>query len=117
MLRTTHSTGIIFIAFTSDSRSFSSETKCVGMPAAASLPMTNALIRLFVSPLRSSLRELGAVERRHVVAVVHDEPLRIVGRVDGLRLAAIELLPLFHAVFSVESSRQRYISRQPKPSA
>ena len=58
--------------------------------------MTNALILLFVSPLRVELRELHAVERRDVVAIVHDEPVRIVGRVDGLRLAAVELLPLFH---------------------
>ena len=50
--------------------------------------------------LAVELRELHAVERRHVVAVMHDEPVRIVGRVDGLRLAAVELLPLFHAVSS-----------------
>jgi len=38
------------------------------------------------------LGELDAVERRHVVAIVHDQPVRIVGRVDGLCLAAVDLL-------------------------
>ena len=33
-------TGIIFIAFTSDSRSFRRRKKCVGTPAAASRPIT-----------------------------------------------------------------------------
>ena len=58
--------------------------------------------------LAFELRELDAVERRHVVAVVHDEPVRIVGRVHGLRLAAIQLLPLFHAC-APGRSRSRYI--------
>ena len=57
-LRTTHSTGIIFIAFTSDSRSFNTRTKCVAMPAAASLPITYALILLLVSPFCGSLASL-----------------------------------------------------------
>ena len=39
MFRTTHSIGIIFIARTSDSRSFSTRMKWVDTPTAASLPM------------------------------------------------------------------------------
>jgi len=57
-LRTTHSTGIIFIARTSDSRSSTRRTKWVGTPAAASFSITYALIRLLVSPLRSSFASL-----------------------------------------------------------
>ena len=50
--------------------------------------------------LLRELRELDPVERRDVVAIMHDEPMRIVGRVHGLGFAAIEFLPFFHAALS-----------------
>ena len=56
------------------------------------------------------LRELHAVERRHVVPIVHHEMTRIVRRVDRLRLALVELLPLFHR-------RSRQSSRHSNPAS
>src|SRR5205823_3630791 len=42
------------------------------------------------------LRDLYAIERAGVVAEMHHQKIGIVGGIDGLRLAAIELLSLFH---------------------
>jgi hypothetical protein len=59
--------------------------------------------------LLRKLRDLDAVERRHVVAVMHDEVMRIVGCIDGLRFSLVELLPPFHG-FSPASRHVRLIS-------
>ena len=47
-------------------------------------------------PLLRQLRDLGTVEGAGVVAKMHDEQIGIVGSIDRLRLAAVELLPFFH---------------------
>ena len=79
----------------------SSRTKCVATPAAASFSITYALIRLFVSPFRSSLASFTPSNAGDVVAVMHDEERRIVGRVDRFRFSPVELLPLSIAVLRV----------------
>src|SRR4029453_17056964 len=63
--------------------------------------------------LQVELGELDAVERRNVIAIMHDEPVRIVARVDGLGLAPIQLVALFHEVPGLRQA----IARQAKPSS
>ena len=48
--------------------------------------------------LAFQLGELRPVERRHVVSIMHDEHVGIVGGIHGLGLAAIQFLPLFHGI-------------------
>ena len=52
--------------------------------------------------LSFELGELCPIERRYIVAVMHDQNLRIVGCVHRLGLAVIELLPFFHGCPSDE---------------
>ena len=61
--------------------------------------------------LQRKLGELDAVERRHVVAVMHDEIALVVRRVDRLGLPLVQLLPLFH----VALLRRAPASRSPLP--
>ena len=57
--------------------------------------------------LLRKLRELDAVERRHVVPVMHDEIAGIVRGKDRLRLPLVELLPRFHSCLPFTSRASR----------